>query len=106
MTTFTLPPITVTATVIGGVLVATFDSVPYKRVINSLLVNCATTSAVAVYRGLISDASKIAEHPVGNKNTYMPVNRDAIPAGFPVFVRWASATSGVATATIVFEGSM
>lgn len=101
---FTLPPTTITAVVVGGVLVSVFTGAPYKRRINSLVVNCATTSAVEVYRGLIAQPSLIAVHPVGNQNTYMPPNRDEIPAGYPVFVRWPSAVSGLATATIVFEG--
>ena len=102
---FTLPPTTITAVVVGGVLVATFNGTSYVRRINSIVVNCSATSAVEVYRGLIAEPSLIAVHPVGNQNTYMPPNRDEIPAGYPVFVRWPSATSGAATATIVFEGA-
>lgn len=103
-TAFTTPPVTITMVVIGGVLVATFDGVPYKRRINSLVVTTQLTTSVEVYRGLISDAALIATHPVASGNTYMPPNRDEIPAGYPIFVRLPDAPSGVARATMVFEG--
>lgn len=105
MTTFTQPPATITATVVGGLLTAVFPPVPYRRRVNSLVVNCSATSSVSVYRSSVtSDSSLIATHPVGNQNTYMPVNRDEIPAGFPMVVVWNNAPAGVATATAVFEG--
>jgi len=105
MTTFTQPPATITAIVAGGLLTAIFPPVPYQRKVNSLVVDCSQTSTVSVYRSsVISPSSLIATHPVGSKNTYMPVNRDVIPAGFPMVVVWDNATSGTASATAVFEG--
>lgn len=105
MRVFTLPPVTIRAVVTGGVLVALFDAVPYERRINSVVVNCDSTSSVEFYKGIVSPAALIGTHPVGNKNTYMPPNRDIIPAGYPFYVRWPSATTGNASATAVFEGS-
>jgi hypothetical protein len=102
---FTLPPMTISMIVIGGALTAVFDGVPYKRRINSLVVSTELTSQVAVYRGIISDAALIATHPVAAGNTYMPSNRDEIPAGFPVFVVLTNVATGSARATMVFEGS-
>jgi len=104
MREFTTPPTTVTARLVGGVLTAIFDGVPYERQIMSIVVNCSPTSVVNVYRGAVSPASQIGTHPVGNQNTYMPPNRDVIPAGFPMFVTWPTATSGSAIA--VFKGRM
>lgn len=106
MRVFITPPTTVTATVVGGVLVAIFDGVPYDRKIQSVYVETEVGSAVEFYRGAITGGTLIGGNPIGNKNTYMPPNQDVIPAGFPFIVRWPNATSGIATARAVFEGRM
>jgi hypothetical protein len=106
MRNFTTPPITITATVIGGVLTAIFDPVAYDRKINSLVVSCDSVGPVNVFRGIPVGSGLIATNSIGGRNTYMPVNRDVIPAGSPMYIVWPSASAGVATATAVFEGEM
>lgn len=104
--TFQLPPQTYVAVVVNGRLTAVFPGVNYWRKVNEIQVVADAESGVDIYRGIIASPQRIATNPIGSNNTFNPANRPEVPPGFAVFVVWPDLTSGVASATITFEGKL
>lgn len=90
----------------GGQFIATIPGVAYKRYIRSIQVFCSQISPVFLYIDAITPSAQIAQNPVGNNNTWGPVNTRPIPYNSSIIVFWPNATSSANGYCVISAGGI